>query len=296
LRFGSETQKEQWLRPLAEGKKLGAWALTEAGSGSDAAAMKTRAHKNGDTWVLNGSKMWISNGDKADYVVVFAKTDPSKKHEGISAFLVEKGTKGFKPGVVETTNKLGLRSSHTAELIFEDCALPHDNLIGKEGGGWKAAMYVLNHGRLSVAAGAVGIMQAALDASVEYAQKRQAFGRPISDFQLIKAKLADMRVKTEAGRTLVHKAAQIKDAYHQNNATYAQWSEAVSIAKLYTAEACVQVAEEAVQIHGANGYTNEYPVERYWRDAKICGIYEGTNEIQRMLIARHVLGETMDVE
>lgn len=296
LRFGSEEQKDRWLKPLASGEKLGAWALTESGSGSDAAGMKTRAVKRDGKYVLGGSKMWISQGDKADILVVFAKTDPSKKHEGVSAFVVEKGIAGFKPGSVETTNKLGLRSSHTAELLFEDCELPEENRIGKEGEGWNAAMYTLNHGRLSVAAGAVGIMQAALDASAEYAKKRQAFGRPIGDFQLVKAKLADMQVKTEAGRMLVWKAALVKDAYHRGEATYAEWSRAVSIAKLYTAEACVEVAEEGVQIHGANGYTNEYPVERYWRDAKICGIYEGTNEIQRLLIGRHVLGEEFKLE
>jgi butyryl-CoA dehydrogenase len=290
LRFGSEAQKEKWLRPLAEGVKLGAWALTEAGSGSDAAGMKTKASKKGDGYVLNGAKMWISNGDKADYVVVFAKTDPTKKHKGISAFLLEKGTKGFRPGTVETTNKLGLRSSHTAELVLEDCHVSKDHLIGKEGQGWEIAMYVLNHGRLSVAAGAVGISQAALDASVDYAKKRMAFGKPIGSFQLVKAKIAEMQVKVEAGRVLVWKAALIKDAYHRGEATYEDWSQAVSIAKLYTAETCVEVAEEAVQIHGANGYTNEYPVERYWRDSKICGIYEGTNEIQKLIIARHVLG------
>lgn len=293
LRFGSEEQKRKWLAPLAKGEKMGAWALTEAGSGSDAAAMKTRAIRKGKEWVLNGTKMWISNGAKADLVVVFAYTDPKLRHEGISCFLVEKGTKGFRPGVVETTNKLGLRSSPTAELILEDCHVPEGNLLGKEGQGWDAAMYVLNHGRLSVAAGAVGIAQAALEAATDYARKRQAFGKPIGAYQLIKAKIAEMATAVEAGRLLVWRAAFAKEQHHHGEATFEEWTLAVSLAKLFTAEMCVRVAEEAIQIHGANGYTNEYPVERFWRDAKICGIYEGTNEIQKLIIARHILGKDL---
>lgn len=295
LKFGSEAQKERWLRPIAEGKKMGAWALTEAGSGSDAAAMKTRAARKGKDYVLNGTKMWISNGARADEVVVFASTDPKKRHEGISVFLVEKGTKGFRPGAVETINKLGLRSSPTAELILEDCHLSEDHRLGKEGQGWDAAMYVLNHGRLSVAAGAVGIAQAALEAAAEYAKKRVAFDRPIGSFQLVKAKIADMATQIDAGRLLVYQAALTKERHERGEATYDEWTLAVSKAKLFTAEMCVKVAEEAIQIHGANGYTNEYPVERYWRDSKICGIYEGTNEIQRLIIARHVLGKEFSV-
>lgn len=290
-KFGSEAQKERFLPPVAKGPKLGAWALTEAGSGSDAASMKTRATKKGGDYVLNGSKMWISNGAKADFVVVFATSDPKRRHEGISCFVVEKGTKGFRPGVVETTNKLGLRSSPTAELIFEDCKVPEASRIGKEGQGWEIAMHVLNHGRLSVAAGAVGIAQAALEASIDYAKKRTAFDRPIGAFQLVKEKIATMATDIEAGRLLVYNAALAKERYERGDETYDGWSLAVSKAKLFTAQMCVRVAEEAIQIHGANGYTNEYPVERYWRDAKICGIYEGTNEIQKLIIARHVLGK-----
>jgi len=293
LRYGTEPQKKKWLVPCAKGEKLGAWALTEAQSGSDAAAMKMRATKKGDGYVLNGSKMWISNGAKANHVVVYATTDPKLKHKGISCFVVEKGAKGFRPGVIETTNKLGLRSSPTAELVFEDCLVPKDQLIGKEGQGWDIAMYVLNHGRLSVAAGAVGIAQAALEASIDYAKKRQAFGKPIGSFQLVKAKIAEMATEVEAGRMLVWRAALAKESYHNGDASYDEWGLAVSLAKLYTAQMCVRVAEEAVQIHGANGYTNEYPVERYWRDSKICGIYEGTNEIQKLIIARHVLGKEL---
>lgn len=295
LKFGSEAQKEKWLVPIAGGKKTGAWALTEAGSGSDAAAMKTRAVRKGKEYVLSGSKMWISNGAKADEVVVFASTDPKKRHEGISTFIVEKGHKGFRPGAVETTNKLGLRSSPTAELLFEDCHLPEDQRIGKEGQGWEIALYVLNNGRLSVAAGAVGIAQAAFEASQDYAKKRTAFERPIGSFQLVKAKIADMATQIEAGRLLVYSAALAKQRYEAKECSFDEWTLAVSKAKLFNAEMCVKVAEEAVQIHGANGYTNEYPVERYWRDAKICGIYEGTNEIQRLIIARHVLGKEFSV-
>jgi alkylation response protein AidB-like acyl-CoA dehydrogenase len=293
LRFGTEAQKRRWLEPCAKGDRLGAWAITEAASGSDAASMKTRATRKGDGWVLNGSKMWISNGAKADHVVVFAYTDPALRYKGLSCFVLDKGTKGFRPGAVETTNKLGLRSSPTAELVFEDCHVGAENLIGKEGQGWDIAMYVLNHGRLSVAAGAVGIAQAALEAAVDYAKKRQAFGKPIGSFQLVKAKVAEMATQVEAGRMLVWRAALVKEAYHRGDASYDDWTLAVSLAKLYTAEMCVRVAEEAVQVHGANGYTNEYPVERYWRDAKICGIYEGTNEIQKLIIARHVLGREL---
>ncbi len=293
LRFGSEAQKKRWLVPTAKGTKMGAWAITEAGSGTDAASMKTRATKKGKEWVLNGSKMWISNGAKADFVVVFAYTDPKLRYKGISCIVVEKGTKGFKPGVVETTNKLGLRSSPTAELLFEDCHIPEENLIGKEGQGWDVAMYVLNHGRLSVAAGAVGIAQAALEASIDYAKKRQAFGKPIGAFQLVKAKIAEMANGVEAGRMLVWRAAHVKEAFHAGEASFDEWTLAVSHAKLFTAEMCVKVCEEAVQVHGANGYTNAYPVERYWRDSKICGIYEGTNEIQKLIIARHVLGKEL---
>lgn len=291
LKFGTEAQKEKWLRPIASGQKMGAWALTEAGSGSDAAAMKMRAVRRSKDYVVNGSKMWISNGAKADEVVVFASTDPKKRHEGISTFIVAKGHKGFRPGAIETTNKLGLRSSPTAELIFEDCALPEDQRIGKEGQGWEIAMYVLNNGRLSVAAGAVGIAAAAFEASQDYVKKRTAFEKPIGSFQLVKAKIADMATQIEAGRLLVWNAALMKQRYENKDCTFDEWTLAVSKAKLFTAEMCVKVAEEAIQIHGANGYTNEYPVERYWRDAKICGIYEGTNEIQRLIIARHVLGK-----
>ena len=288
--FGSKEQKERWLPDMAAGRKLGAWALTEPGSGSDAAALSTTARREGDTWVLDGAKAWISNGGIADHVIVYAKTDPAAKHRGISCFLVDKGTPGFTVTGVETRNKLGLRSSPTASLAFDECRIPADHLIGKEGEGWKNAMTVLNHGRLSVAAGGVGIAQAAYEASLRYALERKAFGEPIGKFQLVQAMLADMEVQIMAGRLLVWQAAKAKEAYDRGEITRDQWTLAVSRAKLFVAEMSLKVCEDAIQVHGANGYTDAYPVERYWRDAKILGIYEGTNQIQRLIIGRLVTG------
>ena len=288
--FASPEQKKRWLPAMAAGNKLGAWALTEPGSGSDAAAMQTRAVLKGDHYVLNGTKAWISNGGMADYVIVYAKTQPDLKHKGISCFLVEKGTPGFECVGVETRNKLGLRSSPTATLAFTDCKVPKDHLIGKEGDGWKNAMHVLNHGRLSVAAGGVGIAQAAYEASLKYATEREAFGRPIGRYQLVQAMLAEMDMNIEAGRLLVHKAARAREAFDRGEVTRDDWTLAVSRAKLFVAEMALKVCEDAIQVHGANGYTDAYPVERYWRDAKILGIYEGTNQIQRLIIGRLVTG------
>ena len=288
--FASPEQKKKWLPDMAAGTKLGAWALTEPGSGSDAAGMSTTAKLDGSHYVLNGTKAWISNGGIADYVIVYAKTNAALKHKGISCFLVEKGTKGFDCVGVETKNKLGLRSSPTATLAFTDCRIPKENLIGKEGEGWKNAMYVLNHGRLSVAAGGVGIAQAAYEASLKYASERQAFGRPIGNYQLVQAMLADMDVGVQAGRLLVWEAARSREAYDRGEITRDQWTLAVSRAKLFVAEMSLKVCEDAIQVHGANGYTDAYPVERYWRDAKILGIYEGTNQIQRLIIGRLVTG------
>lgn len=280
--FGTEEQKQKYLARLTKGEKLGAWALTEPDTGSDAAALKTRAEKDGSDYILNGNKALISNGDIADYVIIFAKTEPEKKHRGISAFLVEKGTPGFSPGAVYIKNKLGLHSSHTAELIMEDCAVPEENMIGAPGDGWRIAMHILNYGRLSVAAGAVGIAQACLDASRTYALQREAFGRPIGKFQLVQEMIADMATELEAGRLLVHKAAAMKDRGEDNTL-------AVSMAKLFTAKMAVRAADSAVQIHGGYGYFSEYTVERYYRDARICGLYEGTNQIQQLIIARKLL-------
>lgn len=288
--FATPEQKKTWLPPMAAGTKLGAWALTEPGSGSDAGGMQTRAVLKGDHYVLNGTKAWISNGGLADYVIVYAKTNPDLKHKGISCFLVEKGTPGFTCIGVETKNKLGLRSSPTATLAFTDCAIPKQNLIGKEGDGWKNAMHVLNHGRLSVAAGGVGIAQAAYEAALKYATEREAFGRPIGRYQLVQAMLAEMDMNIEAGRLLVFKAARAREAFDRGELTRDEWTLAVSRAKLFVAEMALKVCEDAIQVHGANGYTDAYPVERYWRDAKILGIYEGTNQIQRLIIGRLVTG------
>jgi acyl-CoA dehydrogenase len=288
--FASPEQKKRWLPDMAAGKKLGAWALTEPGSGSDAAGMATTATRKGNEYVLDGTKAWISNGGIADHVIVYAKTDPAKGHKGISCFMVDKGTPGFECVGVETKNKLGLRSSPTATLAFTDCRIPADHLIGKEGEGWKNAMHVLNHGRLSVAAGGVGIAQAAYEASLDYARDRKAFGKPIGNFQLVQAMLADMEVQIMAGRLLVWQAARAREAFDRGEVTRDDWTLAVSRCKLFVAEMSLKVCEDAIQVHGANGYTDAYPVERYWRDAKILGIYEGTNQIQRLIIGRLVTG------
>jgi len=288
--FGSDEQRRRWLPAMARGEKLGAWALTEPGSGSDAAGMKTTARRDGDHYVLNGQKAWISNGCLADYVIVYAKTQPDLRHKGMSCFLVEKGTPGFECAGVETTTKLGLRSSPTATLSFADCRVPASARIGEEGTGWKNAMTVLNHGRLSVAAGGIGIAQAAYEASLRYAREREAFGRPIGRFQLVQAMLADMEVQIQAGRLLVWEAARAREAFDRGEIDRDAWTLAVSRAKLFVAEMATKVCEDAIQVHGANGYTDAYPVERYWRDSKILGIYEGTNQIQRLIIGRLVTG------
>ncbi len=286
----SQEQKDRWLPDMAVGKKLAAWAITEPGSGSDAAGMQTTARKDGDEYILNGQKAWISNGGLADYVIVYAKTNPELRHKGISCFLVEKGTPGFDVIAIESKNKLGLRSSPTATLGFTDCRIPAANLIGNEGDGWKNAMFVLNHGRLSVAAGGVGIAQAAMDAAVKYAIDREAFGRPIGRYQLVQAMLAEMDMNIQAGRLLVWHAARTREAYDRGEATRDEWTQSVSRAKLFVAEMSLKVCEDAIQVHGANGYTDDFPVERYWRDAKVLGIYEGTNQIQRLILGRLITG------
>jgi butyryl-CoA dehydrogenase len=284
LTFGSEEQKQKYLVPLAKGEKLGAWALTEPNAGSDVGGMQTIAREEGDGWVLNGTKMFISNGDIADVVIVFARLPNTTRHDGMCAFIVEKGTPGFSIGKVEIGTKLGLRTSHTAELVFEDCKVPKENLIGIPGDGWNQAMKVLNSGRLSVAAGAVGIARACLEESIKFAKERYAFGRPIGRFQMIKAKIAQMSAEIDAARFLVMYAAQKRDLGEDNTL-------AVSHAKLFSAQVVMKAADEAVQIHGGYGYSSEFPVERYFRDAKICSIYEGTSEIQKLIIANAVIGE-----
>ncbi|WP_461202052.1 acyl-CoA dehydrogenase [Anoxybacillus sp. TBDG-1] len=276
-KFGTEQQKQTYLRALATGEKLGAYGLSEPGAGSDVSAMKTRAIKDGDHYVLNGSKVWITNGGEADIYVVFAVTDPEKKHRGISAFIVEKGTSGFSIGKKE--KKLGIRSSPTTELIFEDCRIPKENLLGEEGEGFKIAMMTLDGGRNGIAAQAVGIAQGALDAAIEYAKGRVQFGKPIAEQQGIAFKLADMATAIEAARLLTYQAAWLES----NGLPYGKES---AMAKLFAGDTAMKVTVEAVQIFGGYGYTKDYPVERFMRDAKITQIYEGTQEIQRIVISR----------
>ncbi len=289
LAAGTEAQKKKILAPLARGEFLGAWALTEPDAGSDAANLRTSAKREGDEWILNGAKRFISNGNVAEYVVVFAREPGTTRQDGISAFLVKQGTPGFHVTHVETNTKLGLRASPTADLAFDDCRIPADHLIGGQGEGWETAMYVLNHGRLGVAAGAAGIGQACLELSVEHARERRAFDRPIGAFQLIREMIAEMAVEVEATRLLYLKAAWMRDQGEDNRL-------AVSLAKLFGAQMAVRCADRAVQIYGGYGFSGEYPVERHFRDAKILGIYEGTNEIQKMVIAHELLGELEGAE
>jgi alkylation response protein AidB-like acyl-CoA dehydrogenase len=278
---GNDEQRKRWIPKLASGQWLGAWGLTEPGSGSDAAGARTMAVKKGDTWVLDGSKTFITNGGHADCAVVLAVTDREKGTKGISAFVVEKGTKGFRPGRKE--NKLGLRASDTSELIFEDCQIPVENLIGKEGDGFKDAMRVLDGGRISIAALSLGIARGALDAAMKYAQERRQFGKAISEFQAIQFKLADMATQWDAAQLLTMRAAQMKDEGKKVTMESA-------MAKLYASEAACRICDEGVQIHGGYGFIKDYPAEKFYRDVRLCPIGEGTSEIQRMVIARELLG------
>ncbi len=278
---GNDEQRRRWIPKLASGEWLGAWGLTEPGSGSDAGGMRTKAVRDGDKWVLNGSKTFITNGTYADCALVMAVTDKEKgTRGGISGFLVERGTKGFRPGKKE--NKLGLRASDTAELIFEDCVLPAENLVGVEGGGFKDAMRVLDGGRISIAALSLGIARGALDAAMKYATQRRQFGKAISDFQAIQFKLATMATELDAAWLLTMRAAQMKDA--GQNVTLES-----SMAKLYASEVACRICDEGVQIHGGYGFIKDYPAEKFYRDVKLCTIGEGTSEIQRMVIARELL-------
>lgn len=276
-KFGTEEQKQKYLKPMAQGEKIGAYGLTEPGSGSDAGGMRTTAKLNGDHYVLNGSKIFITNGGIADTYVVFAVTDPSSKHKGTSAFIVEKDFKGFSVGKKES--KLGIRSSPTTEIMFEDCTVPKENLLGQEGEGFKIAMMTLDGGRNGIAAQAVGIAQGALDASVAYAKERQQFGKPIAQQQGIGFKLADMATTIEASRLLTYQAAWLES----EGLPYGKES---AMSKLFAGDTAMKVTTEAVQVFGGYGYTKDYPVERYMRDAKITQIYEGTQEIQRLVISR----------
>jgi len=279
-KYGSDYIKQKYLTPLAKGEKLGAFALSEPEAGSDATKQKTMADKDGDNYSLNGIKNWITNGTTADNVLVMATTNKELAHKGISAFIVERGTPGFDHGVKE--DKLGIRSSDTCSLTFENCKVPSTNLIWEEGKGFNFAMNTLNGGRIGIASQAVGIAEASLDAAVKYAKERKAFGQTISNFQAIQFMLSDMAVKVDAAKMLTLKAAALKDAgkpYIKEGA----------MAKLYASKVAVQNALDAIQIHGGYGYVREYLVERYLRDAKITEIYEGTSEIQKVVIARALL-------
>ena len=279
-KFGNDAQKEKFLRPLAMGEKLGGFALTEPGAGSDAGAVRTTAVLDGDEYVLNGNKIFITSGCEADILLVIASTDPAKGTKGLSVFIVEKGTPGFTYGSVE--DKMGVRASATSELVFEDCRIPRDNLLRELNAGFKIGMMILDGSRIGIAAQAVGFAQGALDEAVKYAKEREQFGRSIGKFQAIQWMLAEMATKTEAARLLVLRAAKMSDAG-------GKISRESSMAKLYASRIAVEVANNALQIHGGYGYTKDYPVERFFREAKITEIYEGTSEVQRMVIAREAL-------
>ena len=279
---GNEEQKQKYIPLLASGQWLGAWGLTEPGSGSDAGSARTSAVRKGDGWVLNGNKTFITNGHYADVSVIIAVTDKSKGTRGLSAFLVEKGTPGFRPGKKE--NKLGLRASDTSELIFEDCEIPGENLLGKEGDGFIDSMRILDGGRISIAALSLGIGRGAYDAARRYAQQRHQFGKAISEFQGIQWKLADMATQLDAARLLTLRAAVMKDAGQKTTLES-------SMAKLMASEVAVRVCDEAVQLHGGYGFIKDYPVEKFYRDVKLCTIGEGTSEIQRLIIAREILNK-----
>ena len=279
--IGNEEQKNNYLKPLASGQALGAWALTEPGSGSDAASARTRAVKEKGSWVLNGNKSFCTHGRSADIYVILAVTDPDQGKHGLSAFIVEKGAEGLVPGKKE--NKLGCRSSETTSLALEDLRVPEENLLGAEGKGFTDALRVIDGGRISIAAMSLGIAQGALDCSLKYAREREQFGRRISEFQGIQWKLAEMATRIEAARLLTYEAAWIKQRQRTSVPRHS------SMAKLYAGETAVWVSEQAIQIHGGYGYTKEYPPEKYWRDAKLGTIGEGTSEIQRMVVARELL-------
>ncbi len=282
LGLGSEDQKSRFLPKMASGEWLGCFALTEPQAGSDAAGQKTRAIRDGDDYVLNGSKTFITNGPQSSVAIVFASTAPDKQHRGISAFIVDTHSSGW--SVVRIEDKMGIHAAHSAQIGISDLRVPRSNLIGEEGDGFKIAMKTLDGGRIGIAAQAVGIGRAALEASLKYARERNAFGAPIASYQAIQWKLADMAVEIDAARLLTLRAAALKD----EGRPCARES---AVAKLFAAEAAMKTATEAIQVHGGYGYTKEFKVERYFRDAKITEIYEGTSEIQRLVIASHVLGE-----
>jgi alkylation response protein AidB-like acyl-CoA dehydrogenase len=278
--YGSDRQRVELVTPLARGEKLGSWALTEPAAGSDASAMRTIAVQRDGGWVINGSKNFITHGISSDVCVVMAITDRELRSRGISAFVVERGNPGFLTGRKE--NKLGVRASETASIIFEDCIVPDDNLIGERGRGFVNAMQILDGGRIAIAALATGIAQGAYESALRYSKERYQFGKPIAEFEAIQFKLADMAIQIDAARLLTLRAARLKD--QKRTVT-----KEASMAKLYASEMAVKVCEEAIQVHGGYGYIKDYPPEKYWRDAKICTIGEGTSEVQRLVIARELL-------
>ncbi len=281
-KFGTEEQKEKFLKPLARGEKLGAFALTEPSAGSDAGAVRTKAVLDGDDYIINGDKIFITSGCEADVAIIIVSTDPSKGTKGLSTIIVEKGTPGYTYGTVE--DKMGVRASATSELVFENCRVPKENLLGKEGDGFRIGMATLDGGRVGIAAQALGIAEGAMEESIRYAKEREQFGRPIGKFQAIQWMLADMATKIEAARYLVYRAAYLKDQG-------ARFSKESAMAKLYASKIAREVTSDAVQIHGGYGYIKDYAVERMYREAKITEIYEGTSEVQKMVIAGQVLRE-----
>jgi hypothetical protein len=278
---GSEEHKRRYLTPLAKGEKVGCWGLTESSAGSDAGGTRTTAVRDGRGWVLNGSKTFITNGRLADVAVVMAVTDPARGKKGISAFVVERGTPGFRAGKKE--DKLGVRSSDTSELVFEDCRIPAENLLGEAGRGFLDSLRILDRGRIGIAAFSLGIAEASLEASVRYAKERRQFGHAIAEFQAVQFKIADMATRVDAARLLTWRAAFLRDSGKEHTAES-------SMAKLFASEAAVEIALDAVQIHGGYGYVKDYPVERYLRDSKLGTIGEGTSEVQRLVVARQLLG------
>jgi alkylation response protein AidB-like acyl-CoA dehydrogenase len=285
--FGTEAQKQRYITPVASGDKIGAYSLTEPMSGSDAGTMESRAVLNaaGTHYVINGRKSWVTSGPVADYVVLFTMTDPELKQKGVTAFLIDADKPGFIRGKKEP--KLGIRASATSEIVYENYEVPVENMLGKRGEGFKIAMTVLDAGRIGIAAQALGIAEAAYEASLTYARERQAFGGPIGQFQMIQQKIADMKTRIEASRLLIYNACAAKARF---KATGERYTTEASMAKLFASEAAMFVTDEAVQIHGGMGYSKEMAVERYYRDARITRIYEGTSEVQRMVIARSELG------
>lgn len=281
MKYGTEAQKEKYLPKLARGEWLGCFGLTEPGAGSDAANQASTCRRDGDHWIINAHKMWISNGTKAEVALIFAQGDPSKRHRGITAFLVETDTPGF--NAYEIHGKLGLRSSSTAELKLQDVRVPDAQRLGAVGQGFEIAMYALDNGRYGVASGCVGIIQGCVDASVKYAKERYAFNKPIASFQLVQELIADIYLDLEAARLLVYRAGAKKNTGDPAHVE-------TSLAKWYASEAAVRAALNAIQVHGGYGYSDEYPVERYLRDAKVATLYEGTTQIQKLIIGRHLTG------